>query len=193
MKNKGFVIIETIFTVVILTTSLLYLYNSYSTIINREETRLNYDDLSYIYRTNYIRNFLESNTNINDIKRYSFDNTYVVTLSSAFSSMFTPEQREENMQTSLEVIFSNFNVTKMILMDSQMLNDCDTNNDSLKCKTSIENLSYNMQNYIRSLSDMTYDYYLVVEYSENGEDGRITKCTPGISTNCNSYYASLGI
>ena len=39
MKNKGFVIIETIVTVVILTTSLLYLYNSYSTIINREDPK----------------------------------------------------------------------------------------------------------------------------------------------------------
>ena len=57
MNKKGFVIIETIVTVVVLTTSLLYLYNSYSTIINREEARLNYDDLSYVYRTNYIRNF----------------------------------------------------------------------------------------------------------------------------------------
>lgn len=195
MNKKGFVIIETIVTVVVLTTSLLYLYNSYSTIINREESRLNYDDLSYVYRTNYIRNFLENNTNINDIKRYSFSDSYTVTIGPSFNSMFTAEQRAQNMQLSLENIFTNFNVNQMILLDSQILEDCDIGyeGDYLKCKNSIENLSYNMQNYIRSLNDTSYDYYLVVEYSQNSESGRITKCIPGIGANCNSYYASLGI
>ncbi|HIS12512.1 MAG TPA: hypothetical protein IAB40_05315 [Candidatus Onthocola stercoravium] len=195
MNKKGFVIIETIVTVVVLTTSLLYLYNSYSTIINREEARLNYDDLSYVYRTNYIRNFLENNTNINDIKRYSFSDSYTVTIGPSFNSMFTAEQRAQNMQLSLENIFTNFNVNQMILLDSQILEDCDIgyDGDSLKCKNSIENLSYNMQNYIRSLNDTSYDYYLVIEYSQNSESGRITKCIPGIGANCNSYYASLGI
>ena len=45
-KNRGFIIIETIITVVVLSTSLLYLYSSYSSIINREETRLYYDDVA---------------------------------------------------------------------------------------------------------------------------------------------------
>ena len=69
MKNKrGFVFVETIITVVVLTTSLLYLYNSYSSIINSEEERLYYDNPAYIYKTNYIRDFLESNSNIDSIK-----------------------------------------------------------------------------------------------------------------------------
>ena len=54
-NKKGFVLIETIVTVVVLTTSLLYLYNSYSSIIANENTRLYYDDVAYIYKANYIR------------------------------------------------------------------------------------------------------------------------------------------
>ena len=73
MGKKGFAFIETIITVVLLSTSLLYLYNSYSSIISGEETRLYYDDPAYIYKTNYVRKFLEENTDIENVKRYAFN------------------------------------------------------------------------------------------------------------------------
>ena len=49
MNKKGFAFIETIITIVILSSALLYLYSSYSAIISEEETRLHYDDVAYIY------------------------------------------------------------------------------------------------------------------------------------------------
>ena len=48
MKKNGFASIETIITIVILASSLLYLYNSYSVILSEEEIRLTYDDAAYI-------------------------------------------------------------------------------------------------------------------------------------------------
>ena len=66
LKNKGFVFIETIVTVLVLSTSLLYLYNSYNNIIDKEETRVYYDDVAYIYKTNYIKKFLEESLKIDE-------------------------------------------------------------------------------------------------------------------------------
>lgn len=195
MKNKkGFVFVETIITVVVLTTSLLYLYSSYSSIINNEEERLYYDNPAYIYKTNYVRNFLEDHSNIDAIKNFAFDSSYIITVGPAFDNMFTSEQMTAGMVTSLENIFNSFNINQMILMDTSMLDNCtNSNTDSAKCIVSTENLSYNLNQYIKSINDTTYAYYLIIEYSETMSDGKITKCTPGINTNCNTYYASLGL
>ena len=200
MKNKrGFVFIETIITVVVLTTSLLYLYNSYSSIISSEEERLYYDNPAYIYRTNYIREFLESYSNIDYIKDFAFDNSYIITIGPYFDDIFTAEQMDADMIASLVNIFNNYKVNQMLLMDTTMLNDCtnsQTDDDILtKCDASTKNLSYNLNRYIRTINDTTYSYYLIVEYSEitDTESGRISRCTPGVNTECSTYYASLGL
>lgn len=198
LKNKGFIIVETIVTVVILSTSLLYLYSSYSSIINREETRLYYDDLAYLYRTNQIRNFLENNVDMDNIKRNGFENTYIINIGNNYENMFTPEQISAGWQDSYSHIFSVFNINNIVLMDTRMLDDCDTEYSDAateeKCNNSNEVLgTYDMRSYVRSLNDTTYDFYLVVEYLENLENGIPTKCVPGIDANCMSHYASLGI
>lgn len=193
-NKKGFVLIETIVTVVVLTTSLLYLYNSYSSIIANENTRLYYDDVAYIYKANYIRKFLEAHTNIEEIKNYAFDNTYIVTVGSSFDNMFTDEQRTHEFDISLENIYTNFNINQILLMDVDMINNCDfSSNDSDKCKLSTENLNYSLRDYIRTLNATDYNYYLVVEFSEKFSNGNAVKCTPGIDTYCNTYYVSLEV
>ena len=60
INNKGFVFIETIITVVILTTTLVFLYSTYSKVINTEKKRLYYDDIAYIYKTAVIGDILTS-------------------------------------------------------------------------------------------------------------------------------------
>lgn len=193
-KNKqGFAIIETIITVVVLSTSLLYLYGTYSSIINREETRLYYDDTAYIYRTNYIREFLENNTNIENIKSYAFENSYIITIGPEFDGMFNSEQIANNMKATMENIFTNFSVIQMLIMDSDMLSNCNTSGDDAKCEASTSNLNYAINSYIQTLNDTTYNYYLIVEYSEYTVDGRLSRCVPGTDEGCNLYYVSLGI
>ena len=51
-----------------------------------------------------------------------------------------------------------------------------------------------------SLNDTSYDYFLVVEFSEKINDnnsndniGKITSCTEGTDIRCHSYYVSLAI
>lgn len=193
-KNKGFVFIETIITVVVLSTSLLYLYSSYSNIITREETRLYYDDPAYIYRTNYVRKFLEQYTNLEEIKSYAFNNSYVITIGTGFDNMFTSEQIANNMASSMENMINNFRINQMLIVDSYMLDEClGTNDDSTKCKVSTSNLSYNMNNYIKTLNELDYNYYLIVEYSEHLSNGKVSKCVPGTDRGCDLYYVSLGI
>ncbi len=194
MKNKrGFVFIETIITVVVLSTSLLYLYSSYSNIIHNEEARLYYDDPAYIYRTNYVRKFLESYTNIEEIKTYALTNSYIVTIGPLFDNMFNEIMSLNNMQASMENMFNNFNINQMLLVDSAMLNECSVNSEDEKCVSSTSNLSYNMNNYLRTLNSTDYEYYLVVEYSEYLSDGLIRKCIPGENEGCTMYYVSLGL
>lgn len=192
MNNKnGFVFIETIVTVVVLSASLLLLYSSYNASIHDEEERLYYDDIAYIYRTNYVRKFLEENSNVETLKQYSFSNSYVVTIGPGFDTMFTEEQNTKGYRSSLENIYENFNINQMLLVKSNYISDCF--NESDICKASTENLSYNMKNYVKSLNELSYDYYLVVEYAEKLVDGKIQKCTLGIDTKCKSYYVNLGI
>lgn len=193
-KNRGFVFIETIITVVVLSTSLLYLYSSYSNIITREETRLYYDDPAYIYRTNYVRKFLEEYTNLEEIKNYAFNNSYIVTIGTGFDNMFTQEQLASNMTSSMENMVGNFNINQMLLVDAYYLSDCvGDSSDTTKCQVSTNNLSYSLNNYIRTLNETDYNYYLVVEYAEHQQDGKTTKCIPGTDTGCDIYYVSLGI
>lgn len=191
-KKNGFTFIETIITIVVLSASLLYLYNSYSSIIKDEESRLYYDDTAYIYKTNHVRKFLEASTNIDYIKKFAFTNSYIITIGPGFDSMFNEEQKNKGMDYSLENIFQSYNINQMVLIKSKMFDDCVDETLSL-CKTSLENLSYNMKEYINTLNDTTYDYYLVIEYAEKLEQGLITKCNPGEDKRCISYYASLGM
>lgn len=192
MKKNGFVFIETIVTVVVLSASLLLLYSSYSNSIQNEKERLYYDDVAYIYRTNYIRRFLEENSNVEALKAYGFNGTYITTVGPGYDTMFTEEQTNNGYRLSLEHIYESFNINQMLLVKKEYISDCFES--STICDASIENLTYNMKNYVLSMNDISYDYYLVVEYAEKlDENGLITKCSLGIDTKCKSYYVSLGI
>lgn len=192
-KKNGFTFIETIITIVVLSSSLLYLYNSYNAIINDEETRLYYDDISYIYKTNYVKNFLEQNSDIENIKRNSFVNSYIITIGSDFENLFTEKELSDNAKNSFETIINTFNINTILLVKKDLYEKCydiDKNNDP-KCESSLENLNYNLKNYVNTLSTTTFDYYIVIEYAT--KDKEQIKCTPGKDLKCISNYASLGI
>lgn len=200
-SKKGFAFVETIVTIVILSASLLYLYSTYSAILSDEKVKLYYDDPAYIYYTNYVRKFLQEYSDIENVKNNYFDDTYIVTLGTGFDALFNDVQKASYRVKSLENIVESFKINQIILVKSDMFNNCYEGNEKY-CKSSVSNLSYNMQRYVNSLSDTTYDYYLVVEYASKLEDEtdenkdkerNIVKCNPGIDAGCKSYYVSLGI
>lgn len=200
-SKKGFAFVETIITIVILSASLLYLYSTYNAIISDEKVRLYYDDPAFIYYTNYVRKFLEEYSDIENVKKNYFNDTYIVTLGTGFDALFNETEKADNRINSLEEIVKSFKINQMILVKSEMFDNCYEGSEKY-CKSSISNLSYNMQKYVNSLSDTKYDYYLVIEYASKLEDEteenknkerNIIKCTPGIDKRCQTYYASVGM
>ncbi len=204
MNNKGFAFIETIITVVVLSAALLTLYGSYNSIIKNEKKRLYYDDVAYIYRTNYIRSFLEENSDIENVKSWALNNDYIITIGYDFERLFTDEQINNGAKNALMNIVNKFHVQQMVLVKSAMLDDCIDYNGScsdddticLMCKKAIDNnyIGRNLNAYINTLNSKDYDYYLAVEYAEKyNDDGTLTLCTPEMDINCTSFYVSLGI
>lgn len=188
MKKNGFVFIETIIVVVFLSASLLMLYNSFTSSILKEKDRLYYDDTAYIYRTNFIRKYLENNSNIEYVKNYSFTNSYIITIGTGFDTLFNTKEEKDG----LTVIVNNFHVHQMILLKSDYILNCP--GSDIICENSKSNISYNMSSYIKTLNQTDYEYYLVIEYAEKLDNNKkFVQCTPGVDIYCNTFYASLGI
>jgi prepilin-type N-terminal cleavage/methylation domain-containing protein len=66
MNNKGFTLIETIIAVVILSGALILLYTSFTKLLQSEKKRIEYDDVAFIYRTYYVKNYLKNGSYINE-------------------------------------------------------------------------------------------------------------------------------
>ena len=59
-KNNGFVFVETIIVIVILTLGLAMVYSSFSSVLSNDKRRATFNDVAYIYRTYYIEDFITS-------------------------------------------------------------------------------------------------------------------------------------
>ena len=98
MKNKGFVLMETIVVIVVISVSLITIFFSYNKILRKVKSENKYDTSEYIYMTHFIRNNLKKHNieadnisnNINDYSTSISDNTfnvekiYILTNFSAF-------------------------------------------------------------------------------------------------------------
>ena len=194
--KKGFVFIETIITVVVLCASLIYLYSSYSSMINNEEARVYYDDVAHLYKAGYLRDYLLNNSEIETVKSIALNDSYVEFIGSLYSGLILDDEQ----RTDFQYICNSFNVKQMLLISSDLISECDGHESSGICYDSYDKLSYNLRNYVKSLNDTSYDYFLVVEFSEKINDnnsndniGKITSCTEGTDIRCHSYYVSLAI
>lgn len=151
MNNKGFVFIETIVTIVVLTTTLILLYASYSNVIIGEKRRLYFDDITYVYKT----------LNIKKILDLSLDR-------SKFSSEI--EKSEANMYMYVFNIESPIYIDNMLISESQKqyhfirliyinkdnisnIKDCIGGNNTTKCK--------NTMNFIEGYADAHFREYLL--------------------------------
>ena len=59
-KNKGFVLMETIVVVVVISVALLTIFSSYNKILSKVKTENKFDTSEYIYMTEYIKNKLNT-------------------------------------------------------------------------------------------------------------------------------------
>ena len=60
MKNKGFVLMETIVVIVVISVALLTIFSSYNKILSKVKSENKYDTSEYIYMTKYIKDNLSS-------------------------------------------------------------------------------------------------------------------------------------
>ena len=83
MKNHGFVLMETIVVIVVISVALLTIFSSYNKILSKVKTENKYDTSEYIYMTYYIRKYLKELANtdstiiVQDIYDNSKDSCYI--------------------------------------------------------------------------------------------------------------------
>ncbi len=161
-NKKGFVFIETILTIVVLTTTLVILYGSYSKSVQSEKRRLYYDDISYVYKTMVIRDAFTKSVNSSKFK-FALDNAqddYYFYMFSSGSDIF----RDNSLMSRVRELY-NFKVLiyvpfNMIIPLKVCANSAETTTD-IKCKNSLEK--------INDFADSTFvDYVktLSIDYSK---------------------------
>lgn len=76
MNKKGFVLMETIVVIVVVSVALLTIFSSYNKILSKLRTENKYDTSEYIYITKYIKDYMQGTMNIteNDINNIISDN-----------------------------------------------------------------------------------------------------------------------
>ena len=184
MNKKGFVFVETIIVIAIIMTILLSLYASFISILNQERRNTTFDDVTYIYRTFYIEDFLVSL----NLEKYIED--HLETPNSAgkmpLLAMFTCHDdslynlRDENGNSNGEeaakksyceslidggkLEIESIYITRYNVKD---LTDCMNKDNSIVCASNEElrNLSPGAIGYFRTLSGDEADAYrLTIEY-----------------------------
>lgn len=72
-KKNGFVFIETMITIVILAAALLTMYTLFTNMLVSEERRAYYDDPVYVYKANYLMEFLHDRFEYANTSRQALD------------------------------------------------------------------------------------------------------------------------
>lgn len=67
MNKKGFVLMETIIVIVVVSVGLLTIFSSYNKILSKLRTENKYDTSEYIYMTKYIKDSMNAGTTVQDI------------------------------------------------------------------------------------------------------------------------------
>lgn len=192
MKKSGFVFVETIVAIVVLTSSLMLLYSSFNKILQSEKTRVYYDDIAYIYRSWYIKKQLNELNMTGALKSITNNNDkYFVTVGIDYQDLFEGYSDEK---TYIEKLLTDFDVNQMIIMKENKIDnlkkctlECsiDSNCDEFEnCNDLYTNISDDMLNYIKTIYvDVPCTYVLVVEYITCDED----------QTNCKNYYSWVSV
>lgn len=178
VKKNGFVFVESIVAVVILTSSLLLLYSTFSNILQSEKVRIYYDDVNYIYRTSYLKERL-NDVNFEYIKDNMLrEGNYFKIIGLDTPNLFDNSETEKNIIASM---FEDYEVRELVLIKENKLDDLkkctiecsfDTScKDHENCNNIFLNLSEEMLNYLKTIYvDITSEFILVGEYETCNQD-----------------------
>lgn len=186
-KKNGFVFIETLIVVAVLTASLLMVYSTYSAIIMKEKTRVKYNDSVYLYRTYYLEKFF-TNFRLDILASdYHLDkarNRFITSFNCKNSILL---ENEEDNEGFCELVYTNLNVSNMYLAFNDLSEFQNCPNGSSACSNLLQ-VNETMAEYLKTIGGKgTNGYRIILEFSEN-KDG--TRCT---GDGCQLYYSTISL
>lgn len=180
MKNKGFVLMETIVVIVVISVSLLTIFSSYNKILRKVKTENKYDTSEYIYMTEYVKKYLSSYS----CEKKIYEMGKINDGDEDFGIGKTSRVKELKNHFDTSCGFSNdevnnythpFGIKGIYLV--KYLTEVDEDAD----KPDLEKFDAYMIDYIRKLDVGVNDELIIVEYERNavnnkGEKIYTTKC-----------------
>lgn len=197
MKNKkGFVFVETIVVVAVLTISLLMVYSTYSAMIQKEKTRIRYNDSVYLYRTYYLSKFFK-NFRLDVVKNRlgvrtemyaGVPNTYY-TMLTGFGCTEDIFMNEKDNIGFCNVLLNRWNVSNIYLTynDLSFLQEC--TNSLGRCETLVQ-VNPDTAEYLKTIGGSGDGYRLVVEFTECKDGSSKSHCT---EDQYRRYYTTLSL
>ncbi len=146
MQKNGFIFLESLIVIVTLISTLLLLYNSFKRITNNVKEKDNYDEINYIYRSEYLKENLQKYI----LDDFLNDQDYLeINSESAYLNNY------------LKQLFKDFEVNNLIIVKTNSLNNlrkCLLNETCL-------NISSSFKTYITSTKiNISSSYILISEY-----------------------------
>ena len=144
MQNKGFIFIETVIVLVVLSASLIGLYSSFSSVINTLENRKKYDNINDIYKVNIISEIL---TNVPS-------DTYTIIDSSSCQNYMNSDCTEIFNELNIrEVLLTNTNIQTILNLDIDIPNTMKEYLQTINKneKSIVARFNRNSENYYASL------------------------------------------
>lgn len=148
MKNKGFVLMETIVVIVLISVTLLTIFSSYNKILRKVKTENKYDTSEYIYITKYIKDNLNTLCNNKSITLYN-----PINVSNITSSNINSYEYSDCLDNNI------FNIKKIYL-----LKGLDNVGEYA------ENFDAYIIDYLRKLDIDSKDELIIIEYKKHFKD-----------------------
>lgn len=189
MNKKGFVFIETIVVVVVLLTSLLYLYSTYTALSINEKKRITYDDVAYLYRTYSIKKYFVSQRL--DRLASNMDQTvpskFMVSFGCKSRDLFDSYTKEAGFcESALEDL--NVKNVYFTYYDLSFLHDCDNNSIDGMCSV-LSMVDTSVGDYMKTLGGKGESgYRIIVEFED---DGKGNKCED--EKHCLQYFGTIKV
>ena len=158
--KKGFVLMETIVVIVVISVALLTIFSSYNKILSKVKKENKYDTSEYIYMTNYIKKYLKDKITNNELN-ISVTDICGESVSGDCTDNFTSSDYELSGKLDLKVK-ELYDVEKIYILTN--LNKFDKEMVSPNNKKNSSFFDAYMIDYIRKLDVSDKDELIIVEY-----------------------------
>ena len=158
--KKGFVLMETIVVIVVISVALLTIFSSYNKILSKVKKENKYDTSEYIYMTNYIKKYLKDKITTNGLN-ISVTDICGESVSGDCTDNFTSSDYELSGKLDLKVK-ELYDVEKIYILKN--LNKFDKEMVSPNNKKNSSFFDAYMIDYIRKLDVSDKDELIIVEY-----------------------------